>query len=120
MLRFSAALVFGGLCVALFLTGAGATGQDKDTPKVAKGKLPKNWSKIGLTDEQKQNIFKVQEEYQPKIDALKAQLKKLVAEEMEKMVSALTDEQKERLRKLAVPETKDKKTTEAKETKKDK
>ena len=52
----------------------GEDAKDKDTPKL-KGQLPANWGKLGLTDEQKQKVYKVQAEFKEKIADLEKQLK---------------------------------------------
>jgi hypothetical protein len=74
-------------------------GQDKkdDTPSKVKGVLPANWGKLGLTDEQKQKVYKVQADYNDKIGALEKQLKDLKATEKTEMEKVLTDAQKARL-----------------------
>jgi hypothetical protein len=99
MIRVMLACGVGGLCLALLLSGPGLSGQEKDTPKVT-GKLPKYWSKLGLSDQQRQRIFAVQQEFRPKIDQLKSQLKKAVEDEKRGMLAVLTKEQRTRLREL--------------------
>jgi Spy/CpxP family protein refolding chaperone len=83
------------------LVGAGVA-QEKPT-----GRLPPGFAKLGLSDEQKQKIYKIQAEYQSKIQALRAQIKKLEEEERTQIFSVLTPGQKELYRKLRdIPETK--------------
>ncbi len=97
--------VFLILAVAL-LAGCFASsslhGQDKkdDTPSKVKGVLPANWGKLGLTDEQKQKVYKVQADYNDKIGALEKQLKDLKATEKTEMEKVLTDAQKARLKEI--------------------
>jgi Spy/CpxP family protein refolding chaperone len=89
------------LAVAL-LAGSMLQGQDKkdDTPSKVKGVLPANWGKLGLTDEQKQKIYKVQADYNDKIGTLEKQLKDLKATEKGEMEKVLTDAQKARLKEI--------------------
>jgi hypothetical protein len=65
--------------LALALVGTSLLGDD---PKpAAKHKLPSLWSKLGLSDEQKEKAQQVLAEYQTKIDDLKKQIKALETEE---------------------------------------
>ena len=57
---------------AMFVLSGGLVGQEKkkddpkkkdDSPVKAKGMLPPNWGKLGLSDEQKQKIYKIQNKY---------------------------------------------------------
>jgi len=95
--------LIGVLAVAL-IAGGGLLGQDKkeakDPPTKFKGFLPPNWGKLGLTDSQKQAVYKTQTEYKQKIDSLKAQIAKLQEEERAEMLKVLTPEQKKRLAEL--------------------
>src|SRR5580704_12479624 len=81
---------------------------DKKDP-VAKGTLPANWRKLGLTDDQVKKVYKIQTDYRTKIDTLTEQLKELKKKEMTEMETVLTDAQKARLKeiKLGEPEKKD-------------
>ena len=104
------------ILLAAFLVGTGRSGE-KGGPPVKKAGLPKYWSKIQptLTAEQKDKIIKSRTEYAKKIQALKAQLKKLEAEEKAASYAVLTEEQKESLRKiLGVAGTPGKKSAEDK------
>ncbi|MBY0513347.1 MAG: hypothetical protein K2P78_05490 [Gemmataceae bacterium] len=96
------------LLVGLLVVSAGhLTGQDpkKDDPKTtekkddpkAKGFLPQNWGKLGLTDAQKQDVYKIQNKYNADIDKLEAQIKDLKAVRDKEMKAVLTPEQKKRL-----------------------
>jgi hypothetical protein len=95
---------------ALFVLSSGLIGQDakKDDPKKeetkkddpaskARGMLPPNWKRIGLTDKQVQDIYKVQGKYNDEIDKLEAKIKELKATRDKEMKAVLTDEQKKRL-----------------------
>jgi Spy/CpxP family protein refolding chaperone len=104
--------------VCMFLLGLGLLsadslqGQDKKDKEKSKGQLPANWGKLGLTDEQKVNIYKVQGEYKDKIDKLREEVKKLQAEERKKMAAFLTDDQKKKLAELSGIEDSKEKTKE--------
>ncbi len=88
-----------GLVVVL-LAGGFLFGDDEKTPVRARGTLPPNWSKLGLTDEQKQKVYSIQGEYRTKIDALNAQIKALRKQEGSEMAKILTDAQRARLREI--------------------
>jgi hypothetical protein len=90
-----------GVVVMVFLAGGLLFGDDtkKDTPK-AKGTLPTNWSKLGLTDEQKQKIYSIRSEHRTKIEALQREVKELQKKELEECSKVLTDAQKARLREI--------------------
>jgi Spy/CpxP family protein refolding chaperone len=84
------------LLALLVLSGGALTGADTKL----KGTLPANWGKLGLTDDQKQKVYKVQADYKDKIADLEKQLKELKDTEKTDMEKVLTDEQKKRLREL--------------------
>jgi Spy/CpxP family protein refolding chaperone len=54
--------------------------------------LPKHYAKV-VTEAQRAKIYTIQDEYDPKIDALAAQLKALKAQREEKIKAVLTPEQ---------------------------
>jgi hypothetical protein len=97
MLRASMFALLGGV---LILSG-GVVGQDakkKDEPTVkVKGMLPANWSKIGLTDPQRQEIYKIQGKYGEEINKLEAKIKELKSARDKDMKAVLTADQKKRL-----------------------
>jgi hypothetical protein len=89
-----------GLFVAVvLLAGGGLYGDDKKDDKV-KGTLPPNWGKLGLTDVQKQQVYKTQKEHRDKIADLESQIKKLKEGEKEELLKVLTPEQKARLKEI--------------------
>lgn len=105
MTRFR--LVLGVLAVAFVLAGWSlgddkktTTADDKKEPPRLKGQLPANWKKLGLTDEQTQKVYKIQGEYDAKIDALEAQIRKLKQDEKGDLMKVLTDAQKARLKEI--------------------
>lgn len=108
--------------LTLALLGPGATGQDKGTkedPKAEKkddkkddkgdgkgkgslrGQLPQNWGKIGLTDDQKQGIYKLQAKHNEEIDKLETQIKEIKAKLVDERLKILTADQKKRLEGIA-------------------
>jgi len=104
MLRSCALALF----VSMVVLSGGLVGQDAkkeepkkgDQPAKAKGTLPANWGKLGLSDEQKQSIYKVQGKYNEEIDKLEAKIKELKGSRDKEMRGVLTAEQKKRLEEL--------------------
>ena len=86
------------LLALLLMTGGLLSGAD--TKDKLKGTLPANWGKLGLSDEQKQKVYKVQADYKEKIADLEKQLKEAKENEKGDMEKVLTDDQKKRLREL--------------------
>jgi len=68
--------------------------------KMLRGRLPAHYAQV-VTDEQKEKIYKIQEEYKPKIDAARAQLDALVKEQKEKIAAVLTLEQQKKVEEAA-------------------
>ncbi|MBY0455928.1 MAG: hypothetical protein K2V38_01175 [Gemmataceae bacterium] len=107
------------LCAALLVLATGLNGQEpkkddkkpddkkvekkddkKDTTKdegKLKGTLPPNWKKLGLTEKQVQEVYKVQAKYRDEIDKLEAKIRELKAAREKEEKAVLTDEQKKRL-----------------------
>lgn len=84
----------------LALCGTWAEGQDKTKDAKLRGQLPANWGKIGLTDEQKQKVYRVQTDYRGKIEVLEKQIDDLKSKQLKDMENVLTDAQKARLREI--------------------
>lgn len=86
----------------LILTG-GLVAQDKkddkkdDPPMKVKGVLPRGWTKLGLTDDQVQKIYKIQNKYDAEINKLEAKIAELKATKAKESKEVLTAEQKKRL-----------------------
>jgi len=101
MFRASIAAGVAVIGLALLVADRGFSQQDKTepAPKV-KGQLPKLWSKIGLSDEQKQKVFATRATFGAKIDDLKLKIKRLQSEEKAELEKILTDDQKTALRRL--------------------
>lgn len=85
--------VAGGYCVAIGQEKAGGAkpAAEKKARKF-RGRLPNYYSSV-VDRKQRQSIYKIQQEYAPKIAALKAQLEALVKERDEKVTAVLTPEQ---------------------------
>lgn len=104
-IRFVAALLILGL-----VGFAASQEKDKDAKKPAdkptklKGFLPANFKKLGLTDKQVQEVYRVQAEYKSKLDDLKAKMKQLQDAQREAVEKVLTDEQRKRLKEIRTGE----------------
>jgi Spy/CpxP family protein refolding chaperone len=100
---FRAGVFFSSMLV-VFALGGLLSGDEpkKETPPPVKGRasLPQNWNKLGLTDEQKQQIYATRDEYRGKIAVLQAQIKDLQRQERRDLEKVLTDAQKQRLREI--------------------
>jgi hypothetical protein len=100
---------------ALVVLSAGSFGQDKkdkadpkDPATKVKGVLPPNWKKIGLTDVQVQDIYKIQAKYRDEISKLKAKISELESAQHKEEKAILTPEQKKRLEEILVGKDKEK------------
>jgi hypothetical protein len=99
-------ILVGVLVLALF-SGGWLLGDDpkktddkKDPPVTVTHTLPQGWRQLGLSDEQKNKIYAIEDEYGPKIASLKKQLEALEKEERAKRYDVLTEEQKKRLKEI--------------------
>ncbi len=100
------------------LAGGFLMGDDKkpdEQPSKLKGKLPAHFKKLGLSDQQTQQIFKIEADYANKIDALKKQLADMAKAEKQEEVNVLTDEQKTHLKELLTADVGAKDKTEVKD-----
>ena len=83
------------------LSGVGSRAADDPKPQPKfRGQLYAKWKDLGLTDEQKQRVYKIQSEYRIKIDELDKKIKALRREERSKAEEVLTAAQKARLKEL--------------------
>jgi hypothetical protein len=96
-----------------------------DLPRI-RGTLPAHFGKLGLSDEQKQKVYRIQKTYRDQINELTRKLKELKDKRKEAYEKVLTPDQIKRLRELRTgekakePETKkDKKARKDKEVKKE-
>lgn len=107
-------VMFGGALLMLLTIGS-MSAQDTKTepktpakelqPKVYRGQLPTYWKQIGLSDDQKQTIYKTQSIYDEKYAILKAQMDELKTKERKELEDILTADQKKRLRDIALSKT---------------
>ena len=94
----------------------------KDAPtatakKDASRRVPRHFGKVGLTDDQKEQIYKIQAKHHEKIAELQKQLDHMRAELTTECEAVLTPEQHkllEKLRKPSAPGTESEKTAEKK------
>jgi hypothetical protein len=102
-------LGFISLACVLVLLVSGSWAQDdkkKEDPKPAapaprlKGQLPPNYRALGLTEQQKQAVYKIQDDYDVKLAALEEQIKKLKIEEKQAIDKVLTEAQRARLKEI--------------------
>jgi hypothetical protein len=88
-----------GTALCTLLTGT-ASVSAADRPgvikKIRKGRLPNHYGDV-VTEKQRDDIYKIQEEYKPKIDVLKGQLAALTKEMNDKISAVLTTEQKQKI-----------------------
>ncbi len=85
VIALATVFLFGGLLIA------------QEPPKI-KGTLPANYGKLGLSEEQKQKIYKLQADYDAKIADLDKQMKQLKAQEKVDLEKVLSPEQKQKLK----------------------
>ena len=71
--------------------------KDDKAESKAKGTLPTYWKQLGLTDEQIQKVYKIQNKHNEEIDKLEAQIKDLKEKIVKERAAVLTAEQKKRL-----------------------
>jgi hypothetical protein len=89
---------FVGVVVLVLVIAGWAVGQD-EKPK-AKGFLPQNYGKLGLSEEQKQKIYTIQAEYRGKVEALEKQIKDLQKQQAGEFAKVLTPSQRTRLKEI--------------------
>ena len=98
-LRFAIPMLVAGLLTSGFLLG-----QDKKTdtkePVIISKTLPRYYRQLGLSDKQKDNIYKVRASYAVKIKELQNQINELKGKEKGDLEKILTAAQKARLREL--------------------
>jgi TolA-binding protein len=77
---------------------------DADSAAKARGHLPPNWNKIGLSEDQKKKIYKIEGDASAQINDLKKKIEQLQADSRTEMLKVLSDDQKTKLKELAVGE----------------
>ncbi len=93
-----AALTFGG--IVSWQAVAQETPAKPATKTDPRGPLPAQFGKLGISDEVKDELYIIHDEYDVQIKTLTAQIKKLQAEKIAKMEVKLTEAQKTRLKEL--------------------
>jgi Spy/CpxP family protein refolding chaperone len=89
--------------LSAFIVMQVSTAQDpkpgtKEEPKTkAKGQLPMYWGQIGLSDEQKQKVYTIQNKHNEEIDKLEAQIKAIKEKMAKERGEVLTADQKKKL-----------------------
>jgi hypothetical protein len=106
-------IALGIIALAILANAPCATAADgpivgKAVKKIRKGRLPNYYADV-VTDKQREDIHKIQEEYQPKIEALQTQIDALKKEMNEKVSAVLTEEQRKKVEEAAAKSKKDKK-----------
>ena len=95
------ALLISFLAGGVLLNGTGTRAADEPKqPAKVRGQLYAKWKELGLTDQQKQRIYKIQSDFRARIDELERKAKELRAEERVKAMEVLTPAQKARLKEL--------------------
>lgn len=89
-------VLLGGLLISLIPVVDVAAGG----AKVSKGRLPNNWKLLGLSREQTQKIYSIQEKADLMVADLEQQIEKLRQDERKQMYEVLTDTQREALRQI--------------------
>lgn len=89
-----------GVLAAALLIANGLQGQDKKEPAPFKGVLPPNFGKIGITEEQKQKIYKIGNETREKVAELEKKIAELREKGKQEVLNLLTEEQKKKLKEI--------------------
>jgi len=94
-------LLLGGVSMASAQEKSKSSGKDDSKSTASsrreRGQLPQNYRRLGLSDEQTQQIYKIQNEYADKIRDMEAQIEKLKGERNTKYSKVLTKAQHDRL-----------------------
>jgi len=96
--RFIVASLLAVVAAAMVCVESGFGADAEPAKKAAKKshRLPPYYSDF-VTPEQREKIYKIQDDFKPKIDALEAQLKTLKQQQSDKIEALLTPEQKKKL-----------------------
>jgi hypothetical protein len=92
---------------ALLLACGWLSGQDAKTkedvkePIVIKGNLPKNWRKLGLSDDQTKKAIRIRAKYAAQLQDLQKQIDELRRQERGELEKVLTEGQRARLKELS-------------------
>jgi hypothetical protein len=99
--RLATSLALVSLVVIFTTTTRPILGDDAETPTKKTAvtiavRLPNHYAKV-VTEKQRAQIYKIQEEYLPKIKSLESRLESLKKERDEKIAALLTPEQKKQI-----------------------
>lgn len=100
--RIVLGFVAGSLLAVPYLVLAQSEGEapSKTPAEERRAPLPNYFGKIAVNDQQREQLYRIQDEYSTKIDALQQQIKALIQERDTKMEAVLTPGQKLRLAEL--------------------
>jgi hypothetical protein len=82
--------------------------QGKDDKIAPRGRLPSNYGKLGISEQQRDRIYAVQAEYNDRIDILLVQIEELREARDAAIDEVLTDGQRQRLKELRAESIKEK------------
>jgi hypothetical protein len=89
-----------GLLVLCLLVAGPSGAQNTQPGRRVRGRLPTYWNRLGLSDQQKKDVFAVQAKYQEQIDELLQKIDKIKTDRRQAMEKVLTPAQKLRLREI--------------------
>jgi Spy/CpxP family protein refolding chaperone len=91
-------ILSGGLPLLAQESGKARAGADAKKKATDAGRrVPNYFGQLGLTEAQKESIYKIQAKHQPRIDALEKQLEELRAQSLKECEAVLTADQKKML-----------------------
>lgn len=121
--KLSSWMVFAIVTAVLLSVHAGYTQEKKSDAKKpaaeAKGRLPNNYGRLGLSDEQRDKIYGIQGKYDRDIDKLEAQIADLKSKRDTEIAAILTPQQKTQLTEIMAASKKKDGDAKPKEEKKD-
>lgn len=79
----------------------------KDGKIIYRGRLPRNFNKIGLFFKQKQDVYRIQAQYRVKIEAKQKEIDDLEQQRDAEIMKLLRDDQKKYLKELEAEDEKD-------------
>jgi hypothetical protein len=88
------AVVLGSITQTAF--GVEITESGKKSARKKGHRLPPHYAKV-VKPEQREQIYKIQEKYQPKLEALKAQLESIIQQRDSEITAVLTPEQQQKI-----------------------
>ena len=81
-------------------SGSSKSGSKEKAEPKARGVLPMYYRQLGLSEEQRQKIYRIQNEYSDKIDELEKKIEDMKAERNGRYLKELTKAQRDRLDEL--------------------